>query len=387
MQYHFYLCSCTIFLTAAVVSGQVSDSMFATIHVPAPSRPLAPRAPMNHPPLANMMPSPTTTGPKEWMAQTTRHTTAGEHFLVCETDELLFEVLVFTDNNPGETSWVLRSFDGSHLHSSTNFTIPLHPYKYSDCLSVTDHYQFVIMDSKHNGLTDGDGFYVVSVDGKEIHRGGDFTYAEDTYLEPTCGRGMARFSMDLRTDYFGNETSWSLQAIGGANSPILGVSGGPYKPESRYLVADCISLNACWKLTVSDSNGDGMCCDYGQGSYILEYNGRFIMESKFESGFEEITTFGLTCQEPEGTIKMNRKNAGVTMTKQEKQEIFSVAERNPGSMEIPFIEAIGTFSENLRACWDLGHVDQVQSTEQCEMLCGLTPHCRSFSYHSDDVHK
>jgi hypothetical protein len=381
MQYHQYLCSFFApLLTAAVVGGELSDGMFAPIPVPALPRPLAPRAPIIHPPSANIIPSPTT-GPQDLLAQTT----AGDH-LVCETEELLFEVLVFTDNNPGETSWILRSFDGSHVHSSTEFTMPLHPYKFSDCLSVTDHFQFVIMDSKHNGLTDGDGFYVVSVNGKEIHKGGEFTYAEDTYLEPTCGKGMARFSMDLRTDYFGNETSWSLQAIG-ANAPILGVSGGPYKPESRYLIADCISLNACWKLTVSDRNGDGLCCDYGQGSYILEYNGRVVMESKFESGFDEITTFGLTCQEPEGTMKLDRKGVGVGMTQKEKQEIFSVKERNPGGMKIPFIEAIGTFSENLHACWDLGHVDQVQSTKQCEMLCGLTPHCMSFSYHPDDGNK
>jgi hypothetical protein len=78
----------------------------------------------------------------------------------------------------------------------------------------------------------------------------------------------------LQQDYWGSETTWDLKDGSGA---IL-YSGGPYtdKDESSMVLPDLITQNwtlasnQCYTFTINDSQGDGICCEGGNGYYNIK---------------------------------------------------------------------------------------------------------------------
>jgi hypothetical protein len=77
----------------------------------------------------------------------------------------------------------------------------------------------------------------------------------------------------LQCDYFGKETTWKLT---NSNGTIL-YTGGPYSntPKTSGLPTPIqttfnLDNNDCYTFTIDDSEGDGICCDYGEGYYKIE---------------------------------------------------------------------------------------------------------------------
>lgn len=73
-----------------------------------------------------------------------------------------------------------------------------------------------------------------------------------------------QFSMELITDDYGEETTWELTNI---NDAVL-ASGGPYLNNITINEQWCLG-NGCYTWTIFDTYGDGICCEYGEGSYII----------------------------------------------------------------------------------------------------------------------
>jgi hypothetical protein len=79
-------------------------------------------------------------------------------------------------------------------------------------------------------------------------------------------------TFSLQQDYYGSETTWNLTNSAGT---IL-YKGGPYtdSPETGPLpnpidtIFDLAS-NDCYTFTIFDAEDDGICCDFGNGSYTL----------------------------------------------------------------------------------------------------------------------
>jgi len=90
-------------------------------------------------------------------------------------------------------------------------------------------------------------------------------------------------------DQYPGETSWNiLDADGG-----IVFNGGTYSGEpdySTYTVPMCLTTG-CYTLNFFDSYGDGICCSYGEGSYVLsDSNGNALVTGgEFDS--EETTPF------------------------------------------------------------------------------------------------
>ena len=74
--------------------------------------------------------------------------------------------------------------------------------------------------------------------------------------------------LQLTLDNFGPETSWEI--IDDRN--IVLHSGGPYpKKKAGTIIRDTFCFeDGCYRFNIMDEDGDGICCDYGQGSYILK---------------------------------------------------------------------------------------------------------------------
>ncbi len=82
---------------------------------------------------------------------------------------------------------------------------------------------------------------------------------------PSCSGTQVLLTLVL--DNYGPETTWQLLNSQGGTVD----SGGPYaKGASGTIVKDTFCLpNGCYTFKIRDSYGDGICCQYGQGSYTL----------------------------------------------------------------------------------------------------------------------
>jgi hypothetical protein len=108
--------------------------------------------------------------------------------------------------------------------------------------------------------------------------------ANDSYTKNNVGYAKSNVLEDAQTvimsvtvDAYGSENSWEIYN----NTGELVISGGPYpndKDGTTYDSEFCLE-KGCYVLKFKDSYGDGMCCDYGDGSFELKYaNGNTIAQ-------------------------------------------------------------------------------------------------------------
>lgn len=72
-------------------------------------------------------------------------------------------------------------------------------------------------------------------------------------------------------DRYGGETSWEITNVGGE----VVKRGEGYAPLTQYTEVECLPMDACtW--TINDAWGDGMCCEFGEGGYVVQVNGEEI---------------------------------------------------------------------------------------------------------------
>ncbi|HRQ83755.1 MAG TPA: T9SS type A sorting domain-containing protein, partial [Flavobacteriales bacterium] len=71
----------------------------------------------------------------------------------------------------------------------------------------------------------------------------------------------------MNLDRFGSETTWQITSQEG----FVMAAGGPYNNSSSgYTVNTPVCLaHDCYTFTVMDAVGDGMCCNYGLGNYLI----------------------------------------------------------------------------------------------------------------------
>jgi len=96
-------------------------------------------------------------------------------------------------------------------------------------------------------------------------------------------------TIELSTDSYGEETSWTLTDF---NNKVK-ASGSGYSSDTDYEIRQCVSADTC-TFTIMDTQGDGICCGWGSGSYSVTHNGvKYNRNGKFGSS-ESITL----CEEP-----------------------------------------------------------------------------------------
>jgi len=82
--------------------------------------------------------------------------------------------------------------------------------------------------------------------------------------------------VDIVTDDWPQETSWALTHPASGET-ILFVNEGDYErgPDSEKAIQylGCTVQGESYEFTINDSYGDGVCCQYGNGSYTVTYAG------------------------------------------------------------------------------------------------------------------
>ncbi|MFH1320786.1 MAG: T9SS type A sorting domain-containing protein [Bacteroidota bacterium] len=98
----------------------------------------------------------------------------------------------------------------------------------------------------------------------------------NTDEDPTNDANSSSFSsiagtivtLTLTLDDYGSENTWEILD---SNSTVL-YSGGPYSDgvDGTVITEEFCLNNGCYDFTIYDSYGDGMCCQEGNGSYLVE---------------------------------------------------------------------------------------------------------------------
>src|ERR1043165_338548 len=83
-----------------------------------------------------------------------------------------------------------------------------------------------------------------------------------------CGVGQARVTVIIVPDGYPAETTWSL--YDDVTHTLLDSSTGANSDSV------CVTASHCLKFTIYDAYGDGICCGYGQGSYVVQLNGAYV---------------------------------------------------------------------------------------------------------------
>ena len=110
---------------------------------------------------------------------------------------------------------------------------------------------------------------------------------------PPTGDSCAgqELALSIVLDAYGSETSWELRD---SNNTIL-YSGGPYPNTTNGALVEqkfCLP-DGCYTFYISDSFGDGICCNFGNGAYSLVDTSGAMIASGGNFGFSESTGFCL----------------------------------------------------------------------------------------------
>jgi len=99
----------------------------------------------------------------------------------------------------------------------------------------------------------------------------------------------ATVNLTLLTDGYGSETSWEFKD---SNDTIL-YSGetGVYGNETTYNHTFDVPTGGCYSFTIYDSEGDGICCSWGSGSYTLTDSNSNVIATGGEFLAQETVSF------------------------------------------------------------------------------------------------
>ncbi|CAI8293645.1 MAG: Uncharacterised protein [Flavobacteriaceae bacterium] len=144
---------------------------------------------------------------------------------------------------------------------STSIELPSIGYSPSDTNSVD-----IILSDDENNENNSDVFYF------------DQSNSYETSI----------ITLDLVTDNYGSETTWEFTDSSGN---IIANGGGYESANTSSSEIEIPSADECYTFTINDAYGDGICCQYGTGSYSISDDSGNVIFSGGEFGSTEATTF------------------------------------------------------------------------------------------------
>jgi hypothetical protein len=119
-------------------------------------------------------------------------------------------------------------------------------------------------------------------------------------LVALCGYGPLCGAIDvevsLLTDDYPSETSWEI--FDDANYVVVNSGSGFIEKWKEYKGSVCLPVGTCYQFVIKDTAGDGICCDYGDGSYQLRNSRYLFSEGGYFCSSASSGTFGTCDQEP-----------------------------------------------------------------------------------------
>jgi len=122
--------------------------------------------------------------------------------------------------------------------------------------------------------------------------------ANNTVAEPFALAGKfntTSVKIEIQRDIYGSETAWTLTNITTGATLASGVAGTDTETSLPALFTQTVNVvnNNCYKFTINDSAGDGICCDYGEGYYNLKTSTGAIIITGGAFGTQETKNFSI----------------------------------------------------------------------------------------------
>ena len=216
----------------------------------------------------------------------------------CSKSEARIRIEVLTDSFPRDTSWVFKrkreknGRDGALLMRSHEYKKVLQRDIREMCLDEGT-YEFIIRDMFQDGLCcdHGSGHYKIFAksnigDWQLIVAGAEFVTKEvrhmlqvqkNEQLELICNHPQRKIRIEIKTDNFGEDTSWQVKLYGGVIIAKNERVYGKRELDSRDL---CLEDKSLYEFIVFDTYGDGICCQFGKGHYkIITYTDDLFHEN------------------------------------------------------------------------------------------------------------
>ncbi|MEP2024231.1 MAG: T9SS type A sorting domain-containing protein [Reichenbachiella sp.] len=116
-------------------------------------------------------------------------------------------------------------------------------------------------------LTSGNNNLSVVINEVNGSEGDENSENNTSNAEVSIDNTKKQVKLKLTLDSYPEETTWHLKN----DEDEIIFSGGPYEGETGTILEDlCVDEVGCYTFTIEDSYGDGICCDLGEGSYIIE---------------------------------------------------------------------------------------------------------------------
>jgi lysyl endopeptidase len=120
-------------------------------------------------------------------------------------------------------------------------------------------------------MTPGDGDHTLVVVASNPNGNSDGNVANNTISKDfIVFEDAVEYLLSITLDEYGSETTWELSDD--SNNVIY--TGGPYADDADQSVEEenlCLG-NGCYTFTIMDAWGDGICCEFGIGSYTVYDN-------------------------------------------------------------------------------------------------------------------
>lgn len=185
-------------------------------------------------------------------------------------------------NNGGET---MTSLDLNYDVNGTTGT-----YNWTGSLAFWES-EMVTLDEINFTMESNNSVEISASSPNGVADENDMNDEGETDLETSTVDASTNITINITTDNYPGETTWEL--IDGEGNQVA--SGGPYaNTGTDYSENVTTELGGCYKFVINDAYGDGICCDWGDGSYSVEDGNENVLVSGGSFGFDETTVFSVT---------------------------------------------------------------------------------------------
>lgn len=108
------------------------------------------------------------------------------------------------------------------------------------------------------------GIHTMEFSIASANNGADLNAANDAVSVSFTIVNGEEMSVVIMTDNYGEETTWEIEDA--SNNVVA--SGSGYDNNTQYTIPACLA-DGCYTFTIYDEYGDGICCEFGNGSYEL----------------------------------------------------------------------------------------------------------------------
>jgi trypsin len=196
-------------------------------------------------------------------------------------------VAVKHDDYPLETGWTLTNdSSGSVVASQAGESYSTQGGTSVETVYLADgRYTFQMTDSYGDGICcqEGRGQFSVTSNGNTVATGGEFTDSVSKKFDvggASAGTGTGtgtgadtrnvEYRFDVTYDNYPEETRWFIKQVGTTGTTVVEYGFGAVVTEGISF-SESIDLipGQSYQLSLRDTVGDGMCCDYGRGSIAV----------------------------------------------------------------------------------------------------------------------